>query len=486
MEERMTAAHQIASRHSALQSCIRGMAMLAALLCVLQFATFAAEELKPNIVYILADDLGYGDLSCYGQQKFQTPNIDRLATEGMRFTQHYSGSTVCAPSRCVLMTGMHTGHTCIRSNGSMKPEGQLPMPAETVTLPKLLKGAGYATGIFGKWGLGGPGSKSEPVDQGFDEFYGYNCQSQAHNYYPDHLWHNREKIALDGKTYSHDLIVKNALAFIRANKDKPFFCYMPVTIPHASMHVPEEYVAPFRKKFPQFEDKVGKYAGPDVKNPVAAFAGMVTKLDEDVGRVLTLLKELGLDDRTIVIFTSDNGPHKEGGHDPLFFDSNGPLRGNKRDLYEGGIRVPMLARWPGRIKAGSSTDLISAFWDVLPTACELAGVKPPENIDGLSMVPTLLGEGTQKQHEYLYWEFYEQGGKRAVRMGDWKAVQVDLNKKADGPVELYDLKTDVGEERDVSADHADHVGKARQLFESAHDTGSGFKLGGGGGSKKAK
>jgi arylsulfatase A-like enzyme len=352
------------------------------------------------------------------------------------------------------------------------------MPAETVTLPKLLKGAGYTTGIFGKWGLGGPGSKSEPLDQGFDEFYGYNCQTQAHNYYPNHLWHNREKIELDGKTYSHDLIVKNALAFIRANKDRPFFCYMPVTIPHASMQVPEEYVAPFRKKFPEFENKIGKYAGPDVKNPIAAFAGMMTKLDEDVGRVLALVKELGLDENTLVIFTSDNGPHKEGGHDPAFFNSSGPLSGIKRDLYEGGIRIPMLARWPGRIKAGATSDLISAFWDVLPTACELAGVNPPTHIDGISMLSTLLGESTQKQHDYMYWEFFEDGNKRAVRMGDWKAVQNDVKKSADGPIELYDLKTDLGEKHDVAAGHADVIAKVRQIFESAHDSSGGFNLSG--------
>jgi len=430
---------------------------------------------KPNIVFILADDLGYGDLGCYGQRKFQTPKIDRLAAEGLRFTQHYSGSTVCAPSRCVLMTGLHTGHTSVRTNGSMKPEGQLPMPADTVTLPKLLKSAGYATGIFGKWGLGGPGSGSEPLDQGFDVFFGFNCQSVAHSYYPKYLWQNRRKVELDGQTYAHDPIVQQALAFIRENNGRPFFCFMPVTIPHAAMHVPESYMAPFRKKFPEFEDRIGTYAGPDVRNPIAAFAGMVTKLDEDVGRVLDLLKELGLDEKTLVLFTSDNGPHKEGGHDPLFFDSNGPLRGLKRDLYEGGIRVPLLARWPGRIAPGSTTDHVSAFWDMLPTFCELAGTAPPAGIDGLSMVPTLLGQGDQKRHEYLYWEFHEQGGKRALRMDDWKAVQNEVRKNPNGPIELYDLKSDLGEERNRASEHPELVARARKLFAEAHRDGEGFR-----------
>ena len=420
---------------------------------------------KPNIIYILADDLGYGDLSCYGQNKFQTPNIDRLASEGIKFTQHYSGSTVCAPSRCALMTGLHTGHAQVRGNREVKPEGQAPMKAGTVTIPTLLKQAGYVCGMFGKWGLGAPGSASDPMDF-FDEFYGYNCQRQAHNFYPDHLWHNREKIPLDGKTYSHDLIMKAAMAFIRDNKDEPFFCYMPVTIPHAAMHAPKNLHDKYRKRFPQFENTTGRYAGPDVQNPVAAFAAMVEHLDNGVGQVLRLLKELGIDDNTLVMFTSDNGPHSEGGHDPEFWNSNGPLRGKKRDLYEGGIRVPMLARWPGKIKPNSKTDHVSAFWDVMPTLCEIVNVKPAKNIDGISFLPAMLGK-KQKQHEYLYWEFHERGGKQAVRMGRWKGLRLNVGNKPNGPIELYDLDKDIAEKNNIADKHPEIVAKIDKTMASA-------------------
>ncbi len=429
----------------------------------------STQAAKPNLVFIMLDDAGYGDFSCYGQTKFQTPNIDRLAEQGMKFTQHYSGCTVCAPTRCVLMTGYHTGHCFIRGNKEAKPEGQQPIPAETVTLPELLKKAGYATGAFGKWGLGSPGSEGDPVRQGFDEFFGYNCQREAHNYYTDHLWHNLEKVELDGKTYSHGLIMDQALNFIKDHQKGPFFCYLPITIPHAAMHSPEKYVAPFRKKFPEFENKIGKYAGTNVKNPIAAFAGMMTHADEDVGRLLMLLKDLHIDDNTLVMLTSDNGPHKEGGHDPVFFDSNGPFRGFKRDVYEGGIRNALLARWPGKIEPGSTSDLISAHWDILPTFCQLAGVTPPADIDGISLVPTLLGEPEkQKHHEFLYWEFHEQGGKRAVRFGPWKALQLNLQKKADGPIELYNLDSDPGETKNLAADHPDLIAKAKKMFAQSH------------------
>ncbi|MCH5375195.1 MAG: arylsulfatase [Planctomycetes bacterium] len=455
-------------------SSLRRRCATCAILCLallLGFAvlTPAVAADRPNIIYIMADDLGYGDLGCYGQQHFATPNIDRMAAEGLRFTQHYAGDTVCAPSRCALMTGLHTGHCYIRGNKEHQPIGQEPLPADTITVSKLLKQAGYATGMFGKWGLGYPGSTGDPMNQGFDEFFGYNCQRNAHNYYPPFLFHNRERIELDGQTYSHDLIMDHALQFIRSHQDGPFFCYMPVTIPHAAMHVPERYVAPFRKKFPQFEDTIGRYAGPEVKNPVAAFAGMMTKLDEDVGRVLDLLKQLKIDDQTLVLFTSDNGPHHEGGHQPEFFDSNGPLTGLKRSLTEGGIRVPFIARWPGTIKADTVTDHISAFWDFLPTACELAKVQPPPDIDGISYVPTLLGrEKDQAQHEYLIWEFYEQGGKRAVRMGRWKGIQENVKNDPDGPIRLYDLQTDLQEQHDLSGEHPELVAKIRNLFKQAH------------------
>lgn len=430
---------------------------------------------QPNIIYILADDLGYGDLSCYGQTKFQTPNIDRLAAEGMKFTQHYSGSTVCAPSRCSLMTGMHTGHAVVRGNKEVKPEGQAPMPAGTVTIPTLLKKAGYTSGMFGKWGLGAPGSVSDPMAF-FDEFYGYNCQRDAHNYYPDHLWHNRQRVELDGKTYSHDLIMDAAKNFIQSNKHQPFFCYMSVTIPHAAMHAPKALHDKYRKQFPQFEDKVGKYSGPQVQNPVAAFPAMVEHLDNGVGEVMALLKELGIDDNTVIMFTSDNGPHMEGGHNPKFFDCNGPLRGHKRDLYEGGIRAPMLVRWPGHVKAGSVTDLVSAFWDVLPTCMELAGAKPPAGTDGISFVPTLLEKGKQPAHPYLYWEFHEQGGKQAVRLGKWKGVRLNVRKKPTGPIQLYDLSSDLGEEKNIAKSNPAVVRKIETIMKEARTTNAAFKF----------
>jgi len=429
-------------------------------------ATVAWGE-KPNIIYIMCDDAGFGDFSCYGQKLFETPNIDKLATEGMKFSQHYSGSTVCAPSRCSLMTGYHTGHCFVRGNKEIRPVGQHPIPDATLTVAEILKQAGYATGAFGKWGLGSPGSEGDPVHQGFDRFYGYNCQRNAHTYYPKWLFDNLKRVELDGKTYSHDLIMEQGLNWIRANKDKPFFCYLPVTIPHAAMHVPEKYVAPFRRKFSDYENTIGKYSGPQVKNPVAAFAGMMVKLDEDVGRLMRLLQDLGIDENTLVLFTTDNGPHREGGHKPEVFDSNGPFSGLKRSLTEGGIRVPLIARWPGRIKPGSTSDHISAFWDFLPTACAVAGVQAPEGIDGISFLPALTGQGKQGQHTYLYWEFYEQGGKRAVRMGKWKAIQRNLQKSGDSPVLLYNLDKDLGETSNVAKDHPEVLDRMRKIFDEA-------------------
>ena len=454
------------------------MILCAAMGCL--FGGFAvAEDVKPNIVFILADDLGYGDLSCYGQTKFTTPHIDRLAAEGMKFGQFYAGTTVCAPSRCSLMTGYHTGHCFIRGN-SNQPEtlGNGPISPETVTVAEVLKKTGYATGCFGKWGLGGPLSEGAAFRQGFDVFFGYYDQAQAHNYYPDHLYKNDQRIELDGKTYSHDLIEKEALNFIRANRDKSFFCFMPVTIPHAAMQVPEEYMQPWREKFPESENVIGKYSfQTEVRNPVAAFPAMLTRLDTTVKNVLDLLKELGLDENTIVIFSSDNGPHKEGGHRSDFFQSSGPLRGIKRDLYEGGIRVPMLVRWPGKIKPETVSDHIGAFWDVLPTFAALAGVSPneyPSNIDGLSFLPTLFGNGEkQLKHEYLYWEFYEQKGKVGARYGNWKGIQLNVAEtfgKPNAPIEVYDLANDLAETKNVAAEHPEMVQKFREIFKEAHTT----------------
>ena len=440
--------------------------MMIIVLAIFQIAAGSAvvANEKPNVIYILLDDAGMGDFSCYGQQKFQTPNIDRLAEEGMKFSDHYSGSTVCAPSRCSLMTGLHTGHAFVRGNKEHRPIGQVPLPASSITIPKLLKEAGYVTGAYGKWGLGYPGSEGDPINQGFDEFYGYNCQRNAHTYYPTRLYHNEKKIKLDGKTYAHDLIMEKALEFIKRNKDEAFFCFIPTLIPHAAMHVPEEYHNPWREKLPQFEEKFGKYAGPEVQNPVAAFGGMMDKIDEDVGRVLDLIKELGLDENTIIMISSDNGAHREGGHDPEFWDSNGPLRGFKRNLTEGGIRTPMLVRWPGMIKAGSETDHISAFWDVLPTLCELAGQPAPEGIDGISFVPTLL-DREQQQHKYLYWEYKgkrDNMGAQAVRMRQWKGIQV-------GPkFQLYNVVDDIGESKNLASAYPEVVSQLKAAIEEAH------------------
>jgi arylsulfatase A-like enzyme len=427
--------------------------------------TYASEKQtdRPNIIYIMADDLGYGDLGCYGQKLVQTPNIDRLAQEGMLFTQHYSGSTVCAPSRCSLMTGYHTGHTFIRGNKEIKPEGQFPIPKDTYTVAKLMKNAGYKTGIVGKWGLGAPDSDGAPNKQGFDYWFGVNCQRQAHRFYPTHLWENTTKIELGGKKYSHDLMTEKALKFLDDSKDAPFFLYLPYTIPHAELNVPEDSMKPYRGKFKEKSfPGAGNYGATD--EPRAAFAGMVSRMDRDVGRIVSKLKKLGLDNNTLILFTSDNGPHKEGGHDPEYFNSNGPLRGVKRDLYEGGIRVPMIARWPKSIKPGTKCDHISAFWDFMPTCAELAGAKIPKGIDGISYAPVLSGKPEKQQtHEYMYWEFHERGLTQAVRMGDWKAFRPGKGK----PLELYNLKDDIGEQNNIADKHPKIIAKIENYIKSA-------------------
>ncbi len=425
---------------------------------------------KPNIIYIMADDLGYGDIGVQGQEIIKTPNIDRMASEGMRFTQHYSGSTVCAPSRCCLMTGLHTGHAVVRGNRELKPEGQVPMPEGTVTVTGLLQDAGYATGIFGKWGLGGPGSVSDPNNSGFDEFYGYNCQRHAHRYYTPYLWHNQEKDSFPENlnnqymTYSQDLIMENALKFIRDHKDEPFFLYAPFTIPHAELQVPDEDRAPYMGIWDETPFKGGgNYRFQEY--PRATFTGMVSRLDKDVGRILDLVTELGLEEHTMVFFTSDNGPHQEGGADPKFFNSNGIYRGIKRDLYEGGIRIPFIAWNPGVIKPGISGH-IAAFWDFMPTALELADVEAPDEIDGISYLPTLLNK-KQDQHNYLYWEFHEQGGKQAVRKGDWKAVKLGVSREDDSGIELYNLSIDPGEQNNLADKYPEIVKEMIDIFASA-------------------
>jgi arylsulfatase A len=449
-------------------------------------------EGHPNIIYILADDLGYGDLGCYGQNDIRTPNLNRMAKEGMRFTQHYSGSTVCAPSRSCLMTGLHTGHTPIRGNKEYYPEGQHPLPAEAVTLPEILKESGYVTGAFGKWGLGYPGSEGEPNNQGFDEFYGYNCQRIAHNYYPYFLRHNDKKVMLPGnegkktRQYAPDIIQNQTLKFIEANKDRPFFLFVPHIIPHAELLVPDdEIVKSYRGRFPEkpykgVDDgpnyKMGGYGS--VETPRANFAAMITRLDNHVGGILDKLRELRLDRKTLVFFTSDNGPHSEGGANPAYFNSNGGLRGQKRDLYEGGIRVPLIAWWPGKIKAGSRSEHVSAFWDVMPTLAELVGANVPDDIDGISFLPTLLGKRhKQKKHEYLYWEFHEYGGKQAVRKGKWKAIRLQVRKNPNGPLELYDLEADPREEKNVASHNPAAVREAEQIMRRARTNSDVFLFG---------
>jgi len=427
----------------------------------------------PNIIYIIADDAGYGDISVYGQQLFSTPHIDSLATHGMKFTQHYSGSTVCAPARSSLMTGHHTGRTPIRGNRNTpgpRPgeESDLPLPPDTITVARILQQHGYATGAFGKWGLGAHWNSGDPQKQGFDEFFGHYRQGHGHTHYPRFLFHNGERIDLDGNTYSHDLFEEKALDFIRRNKDRPFFCFLPILIPHAAMQVPEEYKAPWREKFPQYEDLVVRYSiAGEVRNPIAAFPAMMIRLDDTVGRIIELLEELGIAENTIIIFTSDNGPAPEGaGRRVEIFNSSGPLRGIKRDLYEGGIRVPFLVKWPAKIESGVVTDHISAFWDFLPTVCEILGVEPPEGIDGISFLPTLQGNiEAQRIHDYLYWEFHEYGGRRALRVGDWKAIQLNVRNNPNSPVQLYNLKEDIGERNDLADRYPEKVERFRKMFD---------------------
>jgi arylsulfatase A len=397
---------------------------------------------RPNVIFILADDLGYGDLGCYDQKLIQTPSIDRLAKEGMRFTQAYAGATVCAPSRCSLLTGMHNGHAAIRGNREAKPEGQVPMPADTFTVAHLMKQAGYATGLIGKWGLGHPGSTSTPDKMGFDYFFGYNCQREAHEHYPGHLWRNNEKVELGGMKYSHDLIAEEALEFVRRHKDRPFFLELAFTIPHAKLQVPD--LGPYEKEI-----------WPDDLKTLAA---MITRMDGDVGRLIELLKELNIDDNTLVFFASDNGT----AYNDALFNHSGPLRGRKRDMYEGGIRTPMIARWPTKIKPGVVSEQVWTFYDFLPTMAELTGQKPPTAIDGVSILPALV-EGKLVKHPTLYFEFHEGGFVQAARIGDWKAVLHGVKQ----PIELYDLKTDLAEARDVAAEHPEVVQQFVDFLKSA-------------------
>jgi arylsulfatase A len=428
----------------------------------------------PNIILIVADDLGYGDVGCYGQRKITTPNIDKLAATGMRFTQFYAGTTVCAPSRASLMTGMHTGHTPIRGNRGFKPEGQFPLPDSSLTIAEVLKKGGYTTAAFGKWGMGFPGSTGEPLKQGIDRFYGYNCQSEAHNYYPDHLWDNDQRIDFPGNRtsdsmYSGDKIQGAAMDFLQQNINKPFFLFLPYTLPHGDLDVPRDsvyqhYIKLFNEKpLPASAPSKGRFE----PYPHAAFAAMVSRLDRYVGEVYQYVQQSGQADNTLIIFTSDNGPHREDGGDPEFFNGNGGFRGIKRDLYEGGIRVPFIANWKGKIKAGVVSDQAAAWWDLFPTFQQLAHIPVSKNIDGISILPSLTGK-PQKTHEYFYWEFHEQGGRQAVRWGNWKAIRLNVSVNQDGPIELYNLNNDPAEQSNVAAGHPDIVKKINAFMHEAH------------------
>lgn len=453
------------------------------------------EPPKPNVVFILADDLGWGDLSCYGQTKFETPNIDALAQRGMLFTQCYSGTTVSAPSRSCLLTGTHSGHTWIRGNLRMPPEGQFPLPEGAETIFHDFRNAGYTTGAFGKWGLGPVGSTGDPNAQGVDKFFGYNCQTLAHSYYPDHLWDNGQKVVLEDNvdeipygegTYSADLIHNEAIEFMEdaVKEGKPFFVWYPTTIPHAELIVPQDsIIAKFKGKFPETpykgEDlgdprfRIGGYCSQEY--PHATFAAMVTRLDHYVGEIVQKLKDLGVYDNTIIIFSSDNGPHLEGGADPDFFNSNGPWKGYKRDLYEGGIRVPMIVQWPGHIAEGKQTDFMCSFWDMMPTFRTIINPEAQvDSLDGISLLPLLEGRNGQKEHDYLYFEFAERMS-QAARKGPWKLIRLDIEGKNDH-YELYNIENDPGEEHDLAAENPEKVEELKAIMAEAHVPNSNFPL----------
>lgn len=469
---------------------VRGalLALLAACLgCSGRLGETGAGDAPPNFVWILADDLGYGDLGSYGQERIQTPHLDRMAAEGMRFTDAYAGFTVCAPSRSVLMTGQHTGHTRVRRNGSPG------LWDEDVTVAELLKSKGYATALIGKWGLGMEDSPGAPWRQGFDHFYGYLSQGHAHNYYPEFLMRNAERVPLRNVVqrsgrytgmsgvateridYSHDLMMDEALGWLEANAASPFFLYLALTIPHANNEAGnrdgggDPGIAAVTADLGQHRERVGmevpdagQYEGEDWPGPQKGTAAMISRLDEGVGKVFAALRRLGVDERTVVFFSSDNGPHAEGGNDPFFFDSNGPLQGYKRSLHDGGIRVPTIVRWPGSVRAGSVSDFPWYFADFLPTVADIAGFDVPDDVDGTSILPVLLGTGASSEDRFLYW-----GGTRgraeAVRWGRWKAVR----EATDQPLELFDLSDDIGEEHDVSAENEEIVGEILQYLESA-------------------
>lgn len=454
--------------------------ILSSVMLASSFQLNAQEKIEaayPNVIYIMADDLGIGDLGCYGQKFIKTPAIDKLAANGMRFAQHYAGCTVSAPSRASLMTGMHTGHAYIRGNksvtGSDNEPYDYPLADEQLTVGEIMKNKNYSTACIGKWGLGGPDSEGHPNKQGFDYFYGYLGQLHAHRYYPDFLFENNKKINLNKKIYSHDLIMGKALEYIEKNAEKPFFLYLSPTIPHADLIIPEGELGEYDGMFDEKPYK-GGYTAQD--KPRATFAAMVSRLDRDVQRIMDLLERKGLAENTIVIFTSDNGTHREGGHDPFAFDSNSGFRGMKRDMYEGGIRTPFIVHWPAKIKPGAVSYHVSAFWDFLPTLCDLTNQSVPYGIDGISYLPALTGVNEQLKHEYLYWEFHEEGGKQAVLKDNWKLIKLQVNNPDKTRYELYNLNSDPTEILDVSKQYEDKVKELTLILNQAHIPNSIFSF----------
>jgi arylsulfatase A len=457
----------------------------------------AKEDVKPNIIYILADDLGYNELGSYGQKIIRTPNLDKLADQGMRFTQHYAGSPVCAPSRGTLLTGKNTGNGYIRDNFEMggwgpdEPEGQLPLLDAEFTIAEMVKPLGYATGFIGKWGMGGPDSEGHPNNQGFDQFYGYLCQRVAHNYYPTHLWQNGSPDSLEGQDYyaahqkldaplateeeyydrfggehyAPDRMLDAALTFLDANKDNPFFLVFATPVPHLALQVPRESL----EEYPDSMDTEPFLGGSYLPHPRphAAYAAMITRMDRDIGTMLAKLKDLGLEDNTIVMFSSDNGTTYSKGVDASYFNSVGDFRGLKGSVFEGGVRVPFIVKWPGRVQEGSVSDHISAFWDVMPTVAAVTGAEAPQGIDGNSFLPTLLGEPDGQQADKpLYWEYHAFGGMQAVRMGDWKGVRLEIRRQDDSPVQLFNLASDPNETTDVSSENPDVVREIRAIMDA--------------------
>ncbi|MFI4874215.1 MAG: arylsulfatase [Blastopirellula sp. JB062] len=459
-------------------------------ICVAATPASADSSDRPNIVLIMADDLGYAELGCYGQKWIKTPNIDRLAAEGIRFTDFYSGNAVCAPSRCCLMTGKHPGHAAVRNNYreqnlpaetialDLEFAGQRPLPPQEVTIAEMLKQRGYATAAIGKWGLGQFGTTGDPNRQGFDLFYGFNCQGHAHNHYPKFLMRNRVKEpqpgntrGATGETYSQDQFTKTALQFIEENQKKPFFLYLPFAIPHLAIQAPESSTAEYTSTIPEEDYKHKGYI--PHPTPRAGYAAMITHMDRDIGKIMSKIAELGLDDDTLILFTSDNGATYDrlGGSDSVFFESVANLRGYKGSLYEGGVRVPLVARWPGKIAPGQVSDLPSALWDMMPTFAEITQTQAPKDIDGISLAPTLLGDGEQARHDYLYWEFPAYGGQQSVRWGKWKGIRQNMMKKNNPDplkIELYDLEADPGESQDLAKRRPEIVAKLAKMMADAH------------------